>query len=142
MRKLVALAAVAVLVGAGCAQEDDEGAASPEVTTTAAATQGPVSTAVNDHGTKTFEDEGEVELDDYYFEPTFVKLPGGASVKLELHNEGSATHTFTVPGLDVDEQLAAGATKEITVEIGTETRYEFFCRFHSDQGMRGAFQPH
>jgi plastocyanin len=143
MRKLVALAAVAVLIGVGCAQEEDDLAASPSPEATA--TQGPASTAVNDHGTKTFTDESfsaEIELDNFYFEPTFIKSPGDATAKIELHNEGSATHTFTVDALDVDEQLEAGATKEVTVVIGTETRYEFYCRFHKDQGMRGAFQPH
>jgi plastocyanin len=117
----------------------------PEETTEATASAGGEEAEVNDHGTETFTDSNasfEMELDDFYFEPTNVKLPGGTTATIELHNEGDATHTFTSPGLDVDEELASGATKEIEVEIGTDTRYEFFCNFHRDRGMRGSFQPH
>jgi uncharacterized cupredoxin-like copper-binding protein len=106
--------------------------------------------AINDHGTKTFTEQAftvEVEMDnegteDFYFEPTFIKSPGGATATVELHNEGSIQHTFTIDDLDVDEELAPGEEKTITVDIGTETRYEFSCRFHEGRGMRGAFQPH
>src|SRR5687767_3940746 len=48
----------------------------------------------NDHGTKTFTEQAftvEVEMDnegteDFYFEPTFIKSPGGATATVELHN--------------------------------------------------------
>jgi plastocyanin len=103
----------------------------------------------NDHGTKTFTEQTftvEVEMDnegaDFYFEPTFIKSPGGATATVKLHNEGDIQHTFTVDDLDVDEELGPDEEKTITVEIGTGTRYEFYCRFHTGQGMRGAFQPH
>ncbi|HYZ91217.1 MAG TPA: cupredoxin domain-containing protein [Actinomycetota bacterium] len=139
MRKLpIVLAAVALAVPA-CAQNESptlEGSPPPEETSSA---------AVNDHGTKTFteqEFEAELELDNFYFEPTFIKSPGDAKATLELHNEGSVPHTFTVDALNIDEELEPDATKTITVEIGTETRYEFYCRFHRDQGMSGAFMPH
>jgi plastocyanin len=142
MRKLaIVLAAVALAVPA-CSQNESptlEGSPPPEETTSAP------SSAVNDHGTKTFTSqqfELELELDDFYFEPTYIKSPGSATAKIELHNEGSATHTFTIDALNIDEELAPDATKSITVNIGTETRYEFYCRFHGDQGMRGAFMPH
>lgn len=100
---------------------------------------------INDHGTETFTEKDfgvAMELDNFYFEPTYVKSPGGGTATVELHNEGDVQHTFTIDELEVDEELAPGERKTITVEIGTETRYEFYCRFHAPQGMRGAFQPH
>ncbi len=129
-----------MLVAFGCAQEEpavrqSEATASPE--------SSPAE--YNDEGSETFETEDfevEMELDDFYFEPTLIKSPGGGTATVMLHNEGDATHTFTSDTLEFDEELKAGATKEVTVEIGTETRYEFYCRFHEGQGMRGAFQPH
>ena len=140
MRKLVVVLAVVALAGVGCAQDEEpvvQGEPSPEVTEKAA--------EVNEHGTKTFTDENfetEVELDDFYFEPTYIKAPGGSTATLELFNEGSATHTFTVDALNIDEELEPEVRRTIEVELGTETRYEFYCRFHVDQGMRGAFMPH
>lgn len=100
---------------------------------------------INEHGTETFTENEfgvEMELDNFYFEPTYVKSPGDSTATMELHNEGDVQHTFTIDDLDVDEELAPDERKTITVEIGTETRYEFYCRFHAPQGMRGALQPH
>lgn len=142
MKKIVALAFVAVLVGSACGQGDSP-ALQSEPTLAPAPSASPA--GENDHGTETFTTESfdvEVELDNFYFEPTFIKAPGGATATLELHNEGTATHTFTIDALDVDEELAPDATKEIEVELGADTRYEYYCRFHADQGMRGAFMPH
>src|SRR5690242_8630826 len=50
----------------------------------------------------------ELEQDDYYFNPTFVKVKPGEKVTVELKNEGGTTHTFTSDSLNVDEQVSAG----------------------------------
>ncbi len=141
MKKLVVVLAAAALAVAACSQNESptlEGSPPPEETTAAPA-------AVNEHGTKTFTTESfelELELDDFYFEPTYIKAPGDSTATIELFNEGSTTHTFTIDALNVDEELAADTRKTIEVKLGTETRYEFYCRFHADQGLRGAFMPH
>lgn len=140
MKKLAILLAAFALVFVACSESEEpalEGTPPPEETAAAA--------DINDKGTKTFTStdvELELELDNFYFEPTFIKLPGGSTVKVELFNEGDVAHTFTIDGLDIDEELQPDARKEIEIDIGTETRYEFYCRFHGDQGMRGAFMPH
>jgi plastocyanin len=140
MRRLVLLLAIASLVLSACAREEE--AARPTSPSPGAT---PTSDGVNDHGTKSFTTEEfstELELDDFYFEPTFIRAPGGSRATLELFNEGSATHTFTIDALEIDEELDPGARQTIQVNLGTETRYEFYCRFHSGQGMRGAFSLH
>ena len=143
MSKLAAIVAILAVTMLGCAQDEDpavQAEPSPEATTAEASTGD-----VNDHGTETFTDEAfelELELDNFYFEPTYIKAPGGSTATIELFNEGSAPHTFTIDALEVDEELQPDERKTIEVELGTETRYEFYCRFHGDQGMRGAFQPH
>jgi plastocyanin len=130
----------------GCAQDEPALEGSPEPTAaTALPTQEAASPGINDRGTETFTTETfelDLELDDFYFEPTFIKSPGAASASIELKNEGTVAHTFTAPDLGIDEELEPGTSKAIDVQIGTETRYEFYCRFHRDQGMQGAFQPH
>ena len=150
MRKL-ALAASIVLLAlfAACGGDDGESntvATPPDDygTTSSPAASGAEPT-INDKGTETFTEQAfevELELDNFYFEPTFIKSPGGSTATLTLHNEGTVQHNFSVEGLDIDEDLGPDEEKTITVEIGAESRYDFFCKFHQDQGMRGAFQPH
>lgn len=82
----------------------------------------------------------ELELDDSYFKPTFIKGTAGQTLNIELENEGPLPHTFTISALNVDHQVAPGTTVEIdlTLPSGT-TDVAFFCRFHAGGGMRGAF---
>ena len=81
-----------------------------------------------------------MELDDFYFEPTYIKVSPGQKIELEVKNEGSATHTFTSSDLNVDDELAPDATKTVTVTAPmTAGLTEFHCNFHSGMGMRGAF---
>jgi uncharacterized cupredoxin-like copper-binding protein len=145
VRKLLAVAAVFVLALAACDSDEptvDDVAGSPE------ATEGSEESpeAHEDHGTETFTEENfelEMELDDFYFEPTTVKAPGGSTAKLMLFNEGDQAHTFTIDSLDVDEELEPGARREITVELGTDSRTEFYCKFHAESNdMKGSFSLH
>ncbi len=96
---------------------------------------------VNNHGTKTVSGGTvEVEADDYYFQPTFIKAKPGTKLTLELKNEGKATHTFTSPKLNVDEQLAPGQTKTVTITVPSSGASEFHCTFHQSLGMQGAVE--
>ena len=77
-----------------------------------------------------------VELDNYYFKPNPLTLIAGKSVELELGNEGSVTHTFTVQGLNIDEEVPSPQTKKITVTPDKAGEYTIICRFHEAQGMK------
>jgi plastocyanin len=145
VRKLMAVVAVFVLALAACNSDEptvDDVAGSPDATE--GAEESPE--AMEDHGTKTFTDDNfelEMELDDFYFEPTTVKAPGGSTAKIMLVNEGEQPHTFTIDSLDVDEELEPDARKEITVELGTDSKTDFYCRFHSESNdMKGSFSLH
>jgi plastocyanin len=82
----------------------------------------------------------DIEADNYYFEPTFVKVSPGEKVTVELENEGNTTHTFTSDSLKVDQQVAAGKDKKVTFTIPSDaTGFEFHCDIHESMGMRGAF---
>ena len=91
------------------------------------------------HGTGKVADGGsiDVELDDTYFEPSFIEAPPGAKFTVELENEGELPHTFTVDSLDIDEQVAPGKTAEVEVTMPTATS-PFHCDFHGGMGMQGA----
>ena len=94
----------------------------------------------NDHGTKAVEDSGktEVELDDFYFEPTVLEGKPGQTVTLELKNEGETEHTFTIDSQNVDQDLGPGEEAEVDVTIPKSGVVSFYCKFHKSSGMAGA----
>jgi plastocyanin len=111
--------------------------------TSAAAGSAPVSLpgTVNDHGTGTVKDGGdlEMELDDFYFGPTFVTGPAGAKVTLNLSNEGQKSHTFTIDSAKIDQQVDPGKKATVQVTLPASGTLAFYCRFHVSGGMQGAF---
>jgi plastocyanin len=156
MRKISCLAAPAlavVLVLASCGDDDnganvrESGAESGSGSESGSASgtaegQPPVSLegTVNDHGAGDIEnDELELELDDNYFAPTFIRGTPGEKVTVKLRNEGNATHSFTSDALGVDEELGPDDSSSVTVTLPQEGAVEFHCRFHGAQGMKGAF---
>jgi plastocyanin len=94
----------------------------------------------NDHGTKTASPSGktEVELDDFYFEPTVLQGKPGEQVELELKNEGKAEHTFTIDSQGIDQDLQPGDETEVMVTIPKSGAISFYCKFHKSSGMAGA----
>jgi len=95
--------------------------------------------AANNHGTKTVSTSAVVELHDYYFKPTVLEGKAGATVTLELKNEGTIEHNFTVVGQAVDKNLQPGDSVKVTVTI-PKTGAVFFCKFHKSMGMVGALE--
>jgi plastocyanin/predicted small secreted protein len=123
--------------GGGSGSGSESGSASGN-----ASGQPPVSLegTVSDHGGGEIEnDELELELDDNYFAPTFVRGTPGEQVTVELVNEGNATHTFTSDSLGVDEELSGGDSSSVSITLPEEGAVAFHCRFHEAQGMKGAF---
>jgi plastocyanin len=97
--------------------------------------------AANNHGEKTVTgDELEVELDDFYFEPTVIKGAAGSKVKLELDNEGSATHNFSIDDQNINQTIDSGKKADVTVTIPASGQVEFYCKFHKGSGMVGALE--
>jgi plastocyanin len=94
----------------------------------------------NNHGTKAVEDSGktEVELDDFYFEPTVLEGRAGEKVTLELKNEGQDEHSFTIDAQNVDKDLEPGDEGEVTVTIPQSGVISFYCKYHKSSGMAGA----
>ena len=81
----------------------------------------------------------ELEQDNYYFEPTFVKVSPGEKVTVELKNEGNTTHTFTSDSLNVDQSVSAGKSKKVTFTVPSDAKaFEFHCSIHESLGMKGA----
>ncbi|MGN6695740.1 MAG: cupredoxin domain-containing protein [Aquihabitans sp.] len=150
---VAALAIILAFVAAGCGSSggsdaSDTTTAKGDATTTAASgsSDAPVKLegTVNDKGSKDISGDGdkadlEMELDDDYFSPTFIKAAPGATVTVELENEGDNPHTFTLDDGSVDEKLDPGAKATVEVTVPEDGSLRFSCDFHGSMGMQGAF---
>lgn len=150
MRKALAVSVViltAVLGLAACSSSDSKNSSSSTTTTGASKkTTAPVqlSGQVTNKGTKDISSKGastdlELEADDFYFNPTFIKAAPGQKVTLEIKNEGSATHTFTSPTLNIDQEIAPDKSVKVEVTVPASGNAAWYCRFHRSSGMQGAF---
>ena len=94
----------------------------------------------NDHGSKDVSGKTEVELDDYYFDPTVLKGKPGERVTLELKNDGKVEHNFSIDAQSVDKDLAPGEHAKVTVTIPQSGQISFYCSYHKSRGMAGALE--
>jgi plastocyanin len=132
------------LATVGCSKKNDGGTVatqpSSSVTSAPSAEHPTIAGSTTDKGTAdlTGKDETELEIDDNYFQPTFLKGAAGAKVKLELKNEGTRLHNFSVTGTSVDQNVAAGEDAAVDVTFPASGTVVFFCKFHRSSGMQGA----
>jgi plastocyanin len=99
----------------------------------------------NDHGTKTvsgstFELEADNDGGKFYFDPTVLKGAPGSKVTLEIKNEGSVKHNFTIEDQKVDQDLNPDQMARVTVTFPRSGVVEFHCEYHQKLGMVGALE--
>jgi YVTN family beta-propeller protein len=101
---------------------------------------GPTSMKFNDHGTVDVrgQDEIDLEADDNYFAPTFLRGAPGQTLTLVVENESSSLHNVSIPGLGVDTNVAPHGSTEIQVTFPQSGSTTYFCKFHTALGMNGA----
>ncbi|HEX9415462.1 MAG TPA: cupredoxin domain-containing protein [Gaiellaceae bacterium] len=130
---LLPLAAALVLTAAACGGGGNKSSESEGGTTTIAGQ------AANDHGSKDVsgESKAEIEMYDFYFEPTVLTGKPGQTIMLELKNEGKAEHNLTISGQSVDKNVAAGEEAEVDVTFPQSGTLAFYCKFHQSRGMAG-----
>ena len=128
------VALVAALILAACGGDDDSSSGEDEGGTTTIAGE-----SANDHGSQDVSgtDEASLEMDDFYFEPTILTGEAGQTLKIELENEGDATHNFSTDDKDFVD-VEPGEDASVTVTFPDSGTLAFFCKFHDSQGMRGA----
>jgi plastocyanin len=125
---------VAILAVAGCGGDDNKSSSNATTTGTTPTT----SQSGSDHGTKSFTGgSGEVELDDFYFQPTTIQGKPGQSVTLELKNEGKTEHNFSISAQHIDKDIEAGESDTVKVKVPKSGTVQFFCSYHKSQGMVG-----
>jgi plastocyanin len=135
MGKLLALAVAVAVLAAACGGDDSTDTTSTEPPLV------DLGSAVTNHGTKDIGSSTKVdlELDDLFFAPTFIKAEPGTEVEISLKNEGQALHTFTIDETKTNVELAAGKTSSVKVTLPASGALAFYCSLHRGSGMQGAF---
>lgn len=129
------LALTAALATTACGGDDDDdagGAATPSQRTLGSVT-------FNDHGTGDARGkaEFEVEADNFYFEPTFIRGDAGKELTLKVTNESKTKHNLSVAGSAVDTDIDAEGTATVKVTVPADGVVLFFCKYHAGSGMNG-----
>ena len=97
----------------------------------------------NDHGTEdatgksTFEIEASNDSSGYFFKPTILQGSGGQSITLEIKNDGSVLHNFSITSMNVNINIEPGASQEVKVTFPQTGTVEYFCSIHHALGMAG-----
>ncbi|MGE5820132.1 MAG: cupredoxin domain-containing protein [Deltaproteobacteria bacterium] len=93
----------------------------------------------SDHGTRDVKGKGalELEADNYYFEPTFLRGTPGQKLKLEIENESSTLHNFSIPEQNIDVDIPRKGKVVVEVSFPSSGAVHYFCKFHSTRGMNG-----
>jgi uncharacterized cupredoxin-like copper-binding protein len=143
-----ALSAAVVLL-AGCSSSSSTSSPAAGGSSSASSSGGGTITIgsdqANDHGTQDVSGMSSFELmanndDGFYFAPTVLTGAANQSLKLEIKNEGTAEHNFTIDSLGVKVNIQPGESQEVTVKFPGSGTVEFFCSFHRSLGMAGELQ--
>jgi YVTN family beta-propeller protein len=92
-----------------------------------------------DHGTKDEKGQAELDLeaDDYYFAPTFLRGEPGQKLTLEIENESGTLHNISLPEQHIDTDIPPKGKVRVDVTIPPSGVVHFFCKFHRALGMHG-----
>src|SRR2546422_228018 len=95
--------------------------------------------AYADHGTKDVRNLSKLELeaDDYYFSPTFLRGKPGQKLTLLVENEASALHNISIPALGIDNDIPPRGKIQVDVTFPASGILAVSCKFHGSLGMNG-----
>jgi len=148
MGRLRIVAVVALLAFAAVACSNDKVTPSSGGTTPAGGSTTPAGGTIVNKGTidaTAVSEKEEIEADnegtEFYFKPTFIKVKGGQIMTVDLKNEGDVPHNFSITSMGISKDVDPGKEIDFTITFpaGGGSDIAFFCRFHSANGMRGAF---
>jgi plastocyanin len=139
----VLLAAV-VMLGAACSSNKSGtttgGSAAPSASISGGGgTIAVGSDTANNHGSEDASGKSklEVEQDNYYFAPTVITGKPGQKITIELKNDGSTLHNFTLESQTIDQDVQVGQDATVTVTFPQSGILEFYCKYHRSLGMVG-----
>jgi plastocyanin len=142
-RLLVLFLALGLVASACSKKAETTGSASPSASGSGSGSGSGQMTIgsdkANNKGTASISgmEDFSVEVDNFYFKPTVLKGTAGQQIKLELENESSTLHNFTLADQNIDQDIQAGQKMEVTVKLPASGFLEFFCKYHKTSGMVG-----
>lgn len=94
--------------------------------------------SANNHGTKDFsgKSSADVEMDNFYFDPTVIKGSPGQTLQIKFGNDGKTLHNFTLGGKDMGD-VQPGTDAAFRVTFPQSGVLEFHCKYHQSSGMVG-----
>ncbi len=92
-----------------------------------------------DHGTTDVQNRSRLELeaDDYYFSPTFLRGKPGQKLTLVVESEASTLHNISLPALGIDKDIPPKGKVQVDVTFPASGVLAFSCKFHGPLGMNG-----
>src|SRR2546422_785783 len=96
-----------------------------------------------DHGTKDVRNRSRLELeaDDYYFSPTFLRGKPGQKLTLVVESEAGTLHNISIPALGIDKDIPPKGKVQVDVTFPASGVLAFSCKFHGPLGMNGQLSP-
>lgn len=77
---------------------------------------------------------------DNSFDPSSLSAPAGSEVTVEVTNDGSNSHTFTIDDPAVDtSSIASGGSASATFTM-PDTSITFYCAIHGEDAMSGTIE--
>ena len=92
-----------------------------------------------DHGTRDVRGRStlELEADDYYFSPTFLRGKPGQKLTLVVESEAGTLHNISIPALGIDRDVPPRGKVQVDVVFPASGVLAFSCKFHGPLGMNG-----
>jgi plastocyanin len=141
---LAVIATAAVLTGCSSSSSSSSPASGGSASESGKITIG--SDQANDHGTEdvtgksSFELEADNGDEGFYFEPTVLTGSANQKITLEIANEGTAQHNFSITDQNVSVNIEPGSSEEVEVTFPASGTVEFCCSFHRALGMAGQLE--
>lgn len=150
-RRRAAATILLVLVAAACSAGTPVGEGDPGVTrggqrtvTTQARPckeAAGFTTDVQDRGSQPIGGpSAKIDAGDFFFAPTCTTDAVPGAVTLTVHNSGQALHNVTIADQNIDQDVQAGQTITVQVNVGAAP-VQYFCKYHRTSGMVGAVLP-
>lgn len=152
-RRLAAAALLLVMVAVACSGGTPVGENDPGVAPRAGHGRAPAAAArpckeaagftvdVQDHGSEPVTGAtATIDAGDFFFAPTCATGAVTGTITLTVHNSGGALHNITVKDQNIDQDVQAGQTIAVHVNVAAAP-VQYFCKYHRTSGMVAAILP-
>jgi len=80
-----------------------------------------------------------IDVVDFRFRPDAISVAAGQQVTIRITNKGKVLHNLSIPAIEADIDYPPGRSANLIFVAPASGPLEFFCKYHRDRGMTGAF---